>query len=520
MSKLGLLDQMFYKLETNGMPPAYMGGAMILDPSECPYPIDGKMIADHIAARMEQIPLMRQKLIQDPLKIGDMQLVDDPDFNARNHITRTALTAPGGYEELTECLGKFSAQRLDLERPLWHYEVIEGLEGGCYAAAMHLHHSILDGIGAREALSSIWSTEPVAVEQPSEESWRVEDEPSSFELLQGALTENAKRLYMEMPSFLIRSGAPIMKATFKALTNAMNQDAKVIEEEKVEVPKVHKTSINIAQLSPTRVLSYAEFPFAEIKSLSKQFSCSINDIAILLSSTALEHYFENTGEEIDFDLVAGMPISTRNPDQEDAVGNAVSVVRLSLYNQIKDLAKRLQSIMADTVLIKKTLGAKNENKDPSGIDGKAMEGLVSPIVLDSLIYGVLKMNILGRATLANVAITNVPGSPVQLYLAGCRLKTMIPMAPAVPSVGLTISITSTPQTLIIGFHSCGKAVSDKELLAEGARLGLVALKKAAGSAPKTGTKTKAKAKSKAASKTKAKAKPAAKAQARKKTSTK
>jgi diacylglycerol O-acyltransferase len=112
------MDQAFYKLEAGGMYPVLMAGAMILDVAGSPYPLNAKMIADHLAARMEKVPLMRKKLVQDALRIGNMQLVDDPSFDVRNHITRTVLPAPGGYRELTDCLGEFSAQRLDLSRPM------------------------------------------------------------------------------------------------------------------------------------------------------------------------------------------------------------------------------------------------------------------------------------------------------------------------------------------------------------------------------------------------------------------
>ncbi|MGI9295522.1 MAG: wax ester/triacylglycerol synthase domain-containing protein, partial [Pseudomonadales bacterium] len=217
MSKLSLLDQLFYKLESGGMSPMYMGGAMIVDPTDSPFPLDGKILADHLAARMEKIPLMRQKLVQDRLKIGDMRLVGDPDFNVKNHITRTRLEAPGDYKQLTDCLGNFSAQRMDLNRPLWRYEVIEGLKGGHVAIAMHLHHAVIDGMGAQEALSTIWSTKPEAPEQPGGKVWQVDELPTSFELIRDALTENAQRLYIKMPTFLLKSGAPLFKATLSLL---------------------------------------------------------------------------------------------------------------------------------------------------------------------------------------------------------------------------------------------------------------------------------------------------------------
>ena len=507
MSKLGLLDQLFYKLETGGMSPLYMGGAMILDPTDSPYPIDGKILADHLAARMEKIPLMRQKLVQDKLKLGDMRLVDDPNFDVKNHITRTSLKAPGGYKELTECLGEFSAQHLDLTRPLWHYEIIEGLENGRFAIALHIHHSIIDGIGAQQALGSIWSTKPIKPEKPSGKAWQVEEEPTSFELIRGALAENAERLYVKMPAFLMKSGAPLLKATFKTLTNTLRQDTEVIDEDSVTVPKVQKTSINVAQLSPKRAVSYIELPLKDIKDIRSHFNCTINDLSLLLNSYALEHYFKETGEELDFDLVAGMPINTRQ-EGDESVGNVLSVSRLSLHNQISDLEKRLAAIQQDTTKIKRASGPKAKETS-SAIDGKAIAGMVSPIVLDTLIYSIVKLNLLDKASAANVGITNVPGSPVPVYFSGAKQTGTVPMAPVGDTMGLTVTISSTSDLLVIGYHGCGQAIKDKELFPQGVQIAFDKLKsmskpkrKKAATPKSPAAKTKAKPKAKAKAKAK------------------
>ena len=96
--KLSLMDQAFFKLEEAGMAPSPMGGVMILNPKTADWALTGKIIANHLAARMERIPLMRQKPLQDKLKLGSIRLVDDPDFDVNNHITVARVKRPGGYQ--------------------------------------------------------------------------------------------------------------------------------------------------------------------------------------------------------------------------------------------------------------------------------------------------------------------------------------------------------------------------------------------------------------------------------------
>lgn len=475
MNKLSPLDQIFYLLDMSGMP-VMMCGAMIVDPTDSPYPLDGKILADHIAARMEKIPLMRQKVAQDVLKIGNMKLVDDPGFDVKNHISIARLKQPGGYKELTEHLGEFSAQRLDLSRPLWQYEVIEGLEGGRFAVAIHIHHCILDGVGATEALGSVWDTKPVPAEQPSSGAWQVKEGPTPFSLLWDAVNENAERMYVNTPAFLLKSSSSLLNLLVKKLAANPDEEKKPTPDHRVKVPKVHKTSLNPSKLSSKRAISYVEFPLKQIKMLGRHYGCSVNDLMILFSSYALQHYFETIGEPIDFDLVTALPINTRKSG-DPSHGNKLSAARLSLHNRIEGIEERLHAIVRDTAAIKQP--KKSDGGISSSVDGGALMGLFSPLILEGLIYGVVKFNLMEKLPLLNFAITNVPGYPVPIYIAGARQISTVPMAPIADTAGLTITISSTDSNVVIGFHGCGEAIKDKELFVDGAQSSFEALIKAA-----------------------------------------
>ena len=495
MHRLGLLDQAFYKMETCGMSPQYMAGAMILDVTDSPHPVDAQALVDHIAASMEEVPLMRQKLVQDPLKLGDIRLVDDPDFDVRNHVTMTTLEAPGGYRELTECLGVFSANRMDLSRPLWHFEVIDGLEGGRLAVAMHLHHSILDGEGAGHALQGIWSDRPIAARKPRQESWKSNSQPTPFKLLRSALMENAERLYVKTPSFLLKNTAPLLRLISAEIGKKFVSNG---EASGRSLPPVQFTSLNVPRLSEKRAVAYAELPLEEVKQLRRYYDCSINDLALVMNSFALQHYFDELGETVDFDLVAGMPMSLRS-EGDDSIGNQVAISRVNLYNaSLQGIDQQLAAINRDTSEIKSQAnrnrgGSVEEAKEKAiAVDYTELSTLFSPILLEGVLYGALKFDLLQKNPWVNVAITNVPGSPGEQFMAGARLVTSVPMAPCVDVVGLTVTVTSTAGNLLLGFHGCGEGIKDKELFVEGVELAFAELKRLA--AP---TKRKARPKNRA-----------------------
>jgi hypothetical protein len=86
-----------------------------------------------IRGRLPLVPRFRQKVRRVPLDLGRPVWVDDPDFDLDFHLRRTALAAPGEDAALAQLVGRVMAQRLDRERPLWEYWVIEGLPEGRWA---------------------------------------------------------------------------------------------------------------------------------------------------------------------------------------------------------------------------------------------------------------------------------------------------------------------------------------------------------------------------------------------------
>lgn len=479
MKRLGFLDQAMFKLEEGGMSPLYMCGAFVLDCADSPFPVDRKTVADHLAACMEEVPLMRQRLVQDPVKVGDLRLVDDPDFDVRNHISYHTLPAPGGYDELTEALGDFSVTRMDLSRPLWHSRVIDGLADGKIAVASHIHHSILDGTGAMKALGSVWSSEPLPGRKPRSKPWPAAAMPGPLQLLGNAVLENMNRLYIQAPRFVWKNTGPILRNVSTQLTKRIHITDRTGGDKDQKPVTVHRTSLNVAPLSASRVVSYLELPLKEVKALHKSFNCSINDLVLLINSYALEHYFATIGEQIDFDIIAGMPVDLRSKD-DDSAGNALAFTRVNLHNTVAGIRQRLQAIQEETTAIKRSVKpAKSPDRPGAGIDYKALSTLFSPLALDALVYGIARFNLMDKATVLNVTIANVPGPQVPVYIAGARLHSQIPMGPCADSLALNMTVSSTVDYLVFGYHGCGETIRDKELLVEGARRAFQSLKQAA-----------------------------------------
>jgi diacylglycerol O-acyltransferase len=116
---------------------------------EGPAPAPGEFAAT-LAGRLPLVPRYRQKARQVPLDLGPPVWVDDPAFDLCYHLRRTALPAPGGDAELAALMGRVMSARLDRDRPLWEYWLVEGLVGDRWALISKVHHCMVDGVSGTD----------------------------------------------------------------------------------------------------------------------------------------------------------------------------------------------------------------------------------------------------------------------------------------------------------------------------------------------------------------------------------
>jgi diacylglycerol O-acyltransferase len=473
MDKLGAFDQLFYKAEQYRVASMVMGGASILEPARPGEKLDAAAIADHLAARLQDIPLLRKKFLQDPIRIGTVRKVEDPQFDIRNHIFLDTLPKPGGYRELTQCIGELSAEPLP-EGLLWRWTVVAGLRGGRLAVICKINHALADGVGLVEVLSSMYDPQPVDPEVPVSRPSQVTGEPGALGLLGDALLESAGRVMVKTPKFLMRNTGPLMSALGDGIRDLWeHRDAL---EERFAQPDVRCTSLDTFTEPRGRSISYKTLSLPEIKSLARHFNCKVNDIGLLLYSYAMQHYFHAIGEKVDFDLWCGMPISTRT-EQSAEGGNQVTVSRVNLHNTIVDVTERLHAIREDSREIKNHA----HPEDPLlNIDEVAE--LIFPPLIDGFLYLTGRMKLMEKwaetMTFANGLMSNVPGPPSTVYIANAAMVENIPMIPVVDVVAVSGGFVSVDKVITIGFHCIASVVEDPELFVRGVEQGLKDLHKA------------------------------------------
>lgn len=448
----------------------------------------------HIEQRLHMAGLFTNKLAFMPFDLGHPVWLHEPKLDLKHHIQTLKLPKPGTHAQLTTAAAKLHAQLLDRSKPLWQFTVIEGLEDGGVALHTKMHHAALDGKGAIVLANAILDVTPIPREvKPAEQGAKPKRTELKIGEMIGAVFSNSLAQYAKivqaLPSAasiagqaLASQGAGAAKAALKsaAVKRSLNLGPRTLFNKPV---------------SNTRAFATAELPFAELRGAAKAASSdgagSLNDAVLFVCSTALRSYLLHHKALPKATLVAAMPVSLREESNKD-LNNQASMTLVELGTHLSDPKKRFAAIMKSTAKVKTAMSSM-KSLMPTDYPSLFAPWLVGGV---SSAYSKLntRFNLAERMpVMANLVISNVPGPPVPLYLAGAQLKSFHPMSIIMHGVALNITVQSYAGKVDFGVIACGKAVPDVMLLAEGLQTGfdeLMALaKSAAPPAPVVSDKT-------------------------------
>ena len=194
-------------------------------------------------------------------------------------------------------------------------------------------------------------------------------------------------------------------------------------------------------ITADRVFVTATLPLAECKAMGKAVGGSLNDLLLWICSTALRSYLTQHHSLPKKSLVAAMPVSLREAGASDAanLGNQVSMSLVELGTQLAHPLKRMNAIMASTGKVKTSM------QSLKGLLPTDYPSLLAPWLVGGAAKAAL--NAYGKSGMAsrlpmvaNLAISNVPGPPVPLYLAGAKFLSFHPLSIVLHGLALNITI--------------------------------------------------------------------------------
>lgn len=526
MKSLTGLDATFLYLETPEMP-MHVGS---LNLCELPAGFKGsfhKAVKEHIGKRMHLAPVFSRKLVFMPLDLGHPLWVDADEVDIDFHIRRADPAKKGAatmtLAEVHKLCAQLHGEVIDRDFPLWEFYIFDRIQlpasqGGKVVAGFFskIHHAALDGKGGVMLANAMLDLSPVPrdVAPPDPERKRKLEADlklgkmigSVFSSSLGQLAKVAKSLPAAASTF----GSTLAKQSIGSSATGVKA--------KMPMRLAPQTPFN-AGISSGRVFVTATIPLAETKAMGKAVGGSFNDMVLWICSTALRNYLTQHHSLPKKSLVAAMPVSLREAGATDAsnLGNQVSMSLVELGTHLAHPLKRMNAIMASTGKVKTSM------QSLKGLLPTDYPSLLAPW----LVGGAAKMalNAYGKSGMAsrlpmvaNLAISNVPGPPVPLYLAGAKFLTFHPLSIILHGLALNITIQTYAGHVDFGIiadkkalphaKDLAKAIEDAFTEAQAQMATTPSAEPAAAPAPKKTTKVAVKkAAKKAAAKTPAKAAP-------------
>lgn len=461
MKQLSGLDATFLYLETAQMP-MHVGALHLF---ELPAGQKGHFVTalrKHIQSRLPVAEVLRRRLWWMPLNMANPAWVDAvPDMKA--HIVEIKLGPAAGLRDMEAAVSRLHPVLLDRERPLWKMHVFEGLAPGPdgrrrVGLYTQLHHAAVDGQAAVALANAILDLTPEprtveAVGRKPPQIFRLE----MTEMLRGVIGSQAQKV-----AGIVRE----LPATFGTLKNAAS---KAIAGTALLGGKAGSGNLTLAPRTPLnvsvtdgRAFACVSLPLADVKALGKGFEATLNDIVLAVCSGALRRHYLKRKLLPRKSLVAAVPISLRGAaGGGGAQGNQASMSLVSLGTHIADPLQRLAHVKAATTAMKSTMG-RLKSVLPTDFPSLGIPWLIEAA---TALYG--KARVADRIPqVANLVISNVPGPPMPLYLAGARMLTNYPASIVVHGLALNITVQSYAGSLDFGLMADAKAMPDVRELAE------------------------------------------------------
>ena len=421
-------------------------------------PIDFAQFEQLIKVRFLKFERFRMRVRESHVPLNPPYWAEDTTFDLRSHLLRVALPTPGGKIALQELASNLLSTPLDFSKPLWQIHFVEEYEEGS-AMVVRLHHCIADGMALMYILLSMADfTADAPLHKGNEMAVK---KKKRRRLLGGGISVIAQRAVKTVN--LTRSTARFIKKERQAifadrghlLDIAMTGADGAIAVGRLLLRPPDPKTVYRGKLGVRKQGIWIDpIPLKDIKTIKNATGTTVNDVLVTALTGGLRHYMIERGESVEgVNFRAAIPVNLRKPDEMEDMGNKFGLVFLSLPIGIEDPLERLQEVHKRMAKLKDSAEATASLGILSalGLSPKEMQtGMVSMI-----------------AAKATAVMTNVPGPPIPLYMAGGKIKSLMFWVPQAGRVSLGLSIISYAGEVMMGIVTDSKLVTNPDKILDG-----------------------------------------------------
>jgi diacylglycerol O-acyltransferase len=445
--------------------------------------LDVDRLTRHVGSRIAFVPRYRQRIRSIPGRIANPVWVDDEHFDLSYHIRRSALPKPGSDAQLEELVARLQSRPLDRRRPLWELYLVEGLSDGRFALVSKVHQALVDGVRTVD-LGQVILDDSAETAEPPAFNWKPTAEPTSLELLFGAVVDSVQRPGQLVD--VVRHGLGDVRDTAAITARSAARVAHAVRQAAGSPPKSPLTSavtpdrryamittdLDDYRTIRARLAAAAPAKAPARKSRSTRTArvtgppnpppdqVTVNDVVLAVLAGALRAWLLARGEPVPTGSIVRtlVPMSVRvdDPEAAGAIGSRVDSILIDLPTGEASPRMRLHQISYQT---------KGHREAGQAVAASTLAGIAgfAPPTLHSL--GARVASGLSRR-MFHLVVTNVPGPQQPLYVDGAQMLASYPVVPLAAGQALSIGLTSYAGKVYYGLNADREAMPDVDVVGQ------------------------------------------------------
>jgi diacylglycerol O-acyltransferase len=340
----------------------------------------------------------RQRAASSRVPFGPPSWELDETFALEAHVHHVGLPAPGDDEQLAALVGDLMSAPLERARPLWSVHVVDGPGAGSTLVA-RIHHAMGDGVAL-------------------------------VRLLLGLTDEGAGLPPIEVGLSPSRP-AHVLDAVRDAAAQAATLGRLLL------LPSDPRTALKEPLGVVKRAAWSRAYGLGDLKAASRARGVTVNDLVTAAVAGAVRaHLLARGGWPEGREVRALVPVFLRSESAGQSLGNHFGLVFLALPIEASSPDERLRLVHERMRALK------------SSPDAMVALGVLGAMGVASRELEELGVDLFTRK--ASLLVTNVPGPPMPIHLAGKRLDDLLVWAPVSGHVGLGVSILSYAGRVRVG----------------------------------------------------------------------
>jgi WS/DGAT/MGAT family acyltransferase len=387
----------------------------------------------HVAARLDDAPRLRRRLVATPLGVAAPVWADDPAFDIEHHVRPVDAAGPVRRDDLPGVVANLMAQPLDRTRPLWRLDVVS-LDDDAKALVWRIHHCLADGAtAARFGSAVLWSDQRDEEVASAPSTWQPAPCPGPARLLALGLADRAAGLGR-------RRARDAGEATqWRAIRAAIRREL---------APCAQPTPLD-RHAGPARIVAFARAPLRACHDAGKAVDAgvTVNDVVLAIVAGALRTWLTSRHGQLE-GIRAQVPVSLHDHHAGADAANCDSYFFVDLPLSDPDPVQRLLAISREG-------RERKADDDARTLHELALHRPIAHWAMNPRVF--------------TLSVSNVRGPASDIYVLGTKVAELYSLAEIAEHHVLRVAVISAAGTLSFGVCADRDAVADLAVLVDGLR---------------------------------------------------